>query len=330
MDAINLKKRIYAKAQPQKISCVSSQEAENTNNDISSKGQWCDCVYWNHTPFAVVLFGTGQAQQHESSKHGCMCGSKHTGLQLYQEDAANTQTLIESVGLYGQSKLSIYKYKDEIAEDEELELIRSVDLPKKVFGEGATIYNGQWLYVLTWRERRVFVYDIHTLNLKKELKLPKQMREGWGLFYDDLYFHKFLATDGSDNVFFIDPSNFSVTHKITVQMKIQQFKHGSQQKEIVQQSVTNLNELEVIHGWIVANIWHKKFIAIISPFNGYVYAILNCTHLYPRVQNSPEAVLNGIAYNSRSKRLILSGKFWPYFYEVETPGILLGHLNTLQ
>lgn len=31
----------------------------------------------------------------------------------------------------------------------------------------------------------------------------------------------------------------------------------------------------------------------------------------------PTAVLNGIAYNSERKRLFVTGKYWPYIYEIE-------------
>jgi glutamine cyclotransferase len=55
---------------------------------------------------------------------------------------------------------------------------------------------------LTWTSRVVFVFD-KELNLVKELKLPSQIKEGWGLTHDDDYLY--------------DAETFSVVHSVAAQ-----------------------------------------------------------------------------------------------------------------
>ena len=60
--------------------------------------------------------------------------------------------------------------------------------------------------------------------------------------------------------------------------------------------MTQLNELEYVHGEIYANVWHTDRIARISPATGRVLGWIDLAGLLPANQRSdPEAVLNGIA-----------------------------------
>ena len=82
--------------------------------------------------------------------------------------------------------------------------------------------------------------------------------------------------------------------------------------------VTQLNELEYIHGQIYANIWHSDRIARISPTTGKVLGTIDLTGLLPDSERStPEAVLNGIAYDSVHDRLFVTGKLWPKLFEIK-------------
>ncbi len=81
--------------------------------------------------------------------------------------------------------------------------------------------------------------------------------------------------------------------------------------------VTELNELEYIHGEIYANVWHADRIARISPATGRVLDWINLKDLMPRSQLSDdEAVLNGIAYDAVHDRLFVTGKLWPKIFEI--------------
>jgi glutamine cyclotransferase len=82
--------------------------------------------------------------------------------------------------------------------------------------------------------------------------------------------------------------------------------------------VTELNELEYIHGEIYANIWHSDRIARISPATGKVVGWIDLTGLLPADQRSSgEAVLNGIAYDAQHDRLFVTGKLWPRLFEIK-------------
>jgi glutaminyl-peptide cyclotransferase len=78
--------------------------------------------------------------------------------------------------------------------------------------------------------------------------------------------------------------------------------------------VTNINELEFINGDVYANIWMQKKIAIINPQTGIVKGWIDLTGLYQ--SNNLEDVLNGIAYDSQTNRLLITGKDWPNLYEI--------------
>jgi glutaminyl-peptide cyclotransferase len=81
--------------------------------------------------------------------------------------------------------------------------------------------------------------------------------------------------------------------------------------------VTNLNELEYVHGKILSNIWHEDRIACISPDNGDVIGWVDLRGLLsPMFQHGPEDVLNGIAYDARQDRLFVTGKHWPALLEI--------------
>jgi len=76
--------------------------------------------------------------------------------------------------------------------------------------------------------------------------------------------------------------------------------------------------LEFVHGEIYANVWHTDRIARISPTTGKVLGWIDLSGLLPENQRSdPEAVLNGIAYDSAHDRLFVTGKLWPKLFEIK-------------
>ena len=82
--------------------------------------------------------------------------------------------------------------------------------------------------------------------------------------------------------------------------------------------VVNLNELEYVNGEIYANIWQTDRIARISPQTGQVLGWIDLTGLLsPEERQPPVDVLNGIAYDSASDRLFVTGKRWPKLFEID-------------
>jgi len=82
--------------------------------------------------------------------------------------------------------------------------------------------------------------------------------------------------------------------------------------------IRELNELEYVKGEIYANVWHDNRIATIDPQSGRVNSWIDLTGLMPEGELlDPEAVLNGIAYDQASDKLIVTGKLWPRVYEIK-------------
>ena len=197
--------------------------------------------------------------------------------------------LYESTGLNGQSSLRL----------EDLETGRILelhDVPSKYFAEGLAPW-GSTLIQLTWQSHVALIYDRSTLHFLRTLAYEG---EGWGLTADK---KEMILSDGTATLRFLDPATFKVLRRVTVT------DHG--------RPVTELNELEFVHGEIYANIWHSDRIARIAPATGKVLGFIDLTGLLPASQrSSPEAVLNGIAYDAARDRLFVTGKLWPSLFEI--------------
>jgi glutamine cyclotransferase len=201
--------------------------------------------------------------------------------------------LFESSGNYRQS----YLREVELATGKAL---REVKLEDRYFGEGLAILGGK-IYQLTWREQTCFVYDLATLRKIREIRYDG---EGWGLATDG---KALIMSDGSEWIRFRDPATFAVTRSIRVMYQ--------------GRPLTNLNELEVIDGRIWANVWGTDLIFRLDPADGRVVDILDAAAVFPAAQrpNDPDAVLNGIAYDEKTKRIYITGKRWPHMYRVRAP-----------
>ncbi len=198
--------------------------------------------------------------------------------------------LFESTGLYGESTVREL-------EPASGKILRKRSLSKEVFGEGLTLLNKE-VWVLTWKEKTAYVMEPETFKL---IRSHTYQGEGWGLTTDG---SQLIMSDGSSNLKFLDPKNFSVTKTLTV-------KDGTS-------SVKNLNELEWIHGAIFANIYMTDRIARISPTDGQVTGWLNLADLRNKLPSPNHAeVLNGIAYDKSSGNLLVTGKLWPQMFEIK-------------
>lgn len=170
----------------------------------------------------------------------------------------------------------------------------------KIFGEGITIFNNK-IYQLTWQSHLVNVYDLN--NIDKPIQTLNWPYEGWGITHNNT---ELIISDGSANLYFVNPENFKVRTTVQVRDNIG--------------PVVNLNELELINGYVFANVYQSDFIVKIDPANGNVVGRIDLPGLkdqYFKNQFIPERtdVLNGIAYDSTSKKIYLTGKRWPKMFE---------------
>jgi glutamine cyclotransferase len=213
----------------------------------------------------------------------------------------NGRTLIESGGLYGESSAVKMEYPS-------LRIVKNVPLESGFFGEGIARC-GDFVYQLTWRERVVLKYSYNTMDLVDKLTLASEVREGWGLSSgkssDEL-----IASDGSSKIYYLDCNNsLSVKKSINVS-----------QNNV---DIDRINALCFAKGYIWANRYYDKNIFKIDPISGHVvktydmtdlitYELDNFTLTNERL-NSGE-VLNGIAYDITSKKFLITGKKWGYYY----------------
>ncbi|WP_256463643.1 glutaminyl-peptide cyclotransferase [Flavobacterium sp. HJ-32-4] len=77
-----------------------------------------------------------------------------------------------------------------------------------------------------------------------------------------------------------------------------------------------MNELEYANGKIYGNVWQKDLVAVIDPATGVVEKVLDFSKLRKGLKSSTAEVLNGIAYNPKTKTFFITGKNWDKLFEV--------------
>jgi len=116
-----------------------------------------------------------------------------------------------------------------------------------------------------------------------------------------------IMSDGTPTLRFLDPGTMQVSRRLTVTL------NG--------QPLALINELEYVHGEILANIWQTSLIARIDPQSGRVKGLIDVNALWIKAgtAGSSDAVPNGIAYDRQANRLYVTGKNWPYLFEIALP-----------
>jgi glutamine cyclotransferase len=202
-------------------------------------------------------------------------------------------TIYESVGLAGQSKLMKYTLGT-------TKPLLEVDQPSNIFSEGISIV-GDKLYQLTYKTKIGYIYDKNTFKLLSQFNSNNRIAEGWGLTTDG---KNLITTDGTKNIYFLDPSDLSkVLRSISVADNMKVY--------------DSLNEVEYHKGYIYSNVWQKPVILKIAPSTGEVVGIFDLTKIVNENLNkdNPDAVLNGIAF--KGDNMLVTGKNWSKIYELK-------------
>lgn len=215
------------------------------------------------------------------------------GLQFYNGK------LYEGTGEPRQSTLRIVDIKTGKPEKEYL-------IPDtNIFGEGITIFKNK-IYQLTWQNHKIFVYNLN--DIMHPVATYNWSAEGWGITNDG---NNLIISDGSSKLYYVQPDEANKEMR-TIKILTVADNRGE---------LDSLNELEFINGYIFANRWYNNHIIKIDTANGHAVGVMDLTGLLqqydPNDQIDEGAVLNGIAYDSATKKLYITGKDWPRMFEMK-------------
>ena len=188
-------------------------------------------------------------------------------------------------------------------------VIKQFDMAPDDYAEGIAIV-GDKLIQLTYKQEIAYQYNAKTLE-----KLPDTFSykgEGWSLTYDG----EFLwMSNGLGSLVKRDPKTFEIVGEVPVTLQ------GLPIDTITARgrSLGGINELEVVGDTIYANVWPTTFILRIDKATGYVTGVIDGSNLLASdapVATDAREYLNGIAYDPDKKDFLITGKHWPYTFEV--------------
>ena len=182
--------------------------------------------------------------------------------------------------------------------------VQEVKIDPKRFGEGSAII-GDKILMLTYKQpEAAYVFDKNTFKLLKTFTNNVGV-EGWGMTFDG---NKLYFDDSTNRIWFLDKDTYQQKGFIDV------FDDKG--------PVDKVNELEYIDGKLYSNVYTQDTILVINPKTGAVMQRVDMKNLWPLSQrpkgfDNLENVLNGIAWDAQGKRLFVTGKKWPYLYQVK-------------
>ena len=176
---------------------------------------------------------------------------------------------------------------------------RRTALPATEFGEGIAVV-GDRIYQLTWQGGRGHVYDAATLT---PIDSFTYAAEGWGLATAG---RTLYMSDGTSRIRVVDPAGFHEQRTIQVRER--------------DSTVWMLNELEWVRGELWANVYETDLIARIDPGTGHIVGWIDVGNLLTATERADVArgggVANGIAFDSVTNRVFVTGKLWPRLFEI--------------
>lgn len=205
--------------------------------------------------------------------------------------AIEEDQLYESTGLYGQSSLRILNILTG-------KVMRRQSLDSNMFAEGIAILPNHVIQI-TWKERQALLYEKNTWKLQQ---IFFYSGEGWGLCRDG---DSVWMSNGTSLLTQRDLKTFASLRTIRVQLNGDFFEH--------------LNDLECVGNNLYANIWQKNWILRIDKITGEVTGIIDASTLLSQFEKRKlllDHVLNGIAFRPKTNTFFLTGKEWPWIFEV--------------
>ena len=115
-----------------------------------------------------------------------------------------------------------------------------------------------------------------------------------------------IMSDGTPVLTFRDPETLEVRRRLRVT------RNGM--------PLDDVNELELVDDRLFANLFGSDEIAVIDVEAGSVVAVVDASGLLTAEEAEEADVLNGIAYRPDTGTFLLTGKYWPWVFEVRIPG----------
>lgn len=199
--------------------------------------------------------------------------------------------LYETTGLYGKSNLRLL---DLVSGD--VKKTRTID--SKLFAEGLAVFP-DCIVLLTWREQQALVIDRKSW---KNRHILFYSGEGWG-----------LCRDG-ETVWMSNGTSFLTQREMKTFTPLKTI-----QVTFNDSPLEKLNDLVCVGNDLYVNIWQKDWIARIEKKSGKVTGVIDASSLLTDIEKkkrTPNDVLNGIAFREKTGTFYLTGKEWPWIYEV--------------
>jgi glutamine cyclotransferase len=216
---------------------------------------------------------------------------KHDHRAFTQGLAIENDQLFESTGLYGQSSL---RHLDITTGN----VLQKLSLSPHVFAEGLAVFPHQ-LIQITWKEQKAFIYELPSLKIMQTLFYQG---EGWGLCREE---NRIWMSNGTSVLTQRDPKTFTTLKTLQVYLDGHPLAH--------------LNDLEWDGNHLYANVWLEDWIVRIDKMTGEVTGIVDTSHLLSSHEKAflrTSDVLNGIAYRPKTNTFFITGKGWPWIFEV--------------
>jgi glutamine cyclotransferase len=177
--------------------------------------------------------------------------------------------------------------------------VRSEIKDPKYFGEGIVFLKDK-VYQLTDTNRVGFVYDAKTYRRLSEFHYAG---DGWAFTTNGT---NLIMSSGSSSVLYRDPISFDTVKVLSVTAP-----DGT--------PTGNINELEMINGYLYANQWLTNYILKIDTASGRIVGKLDLSPLKTAamLKYPGAAETNGIAYDSALNKIYVTGKLWPTIYEIK-------------